>query len=216
MASNNREFVEAFLRGENPQKNYQQAYDLAIAAASKVSADALERLGVTCESTDRLAVPVLSGHFHVDLTARTVKDDRDQNAPPAWAILILHYLLARPRQIHPQDYISFMDIPQARGYAKPYQGRVISRFLYTAGRDTNTFSAAAERLAAKKIETGDAAYEFAFFPQAHVRIIWFRGDDELSPGASFLYGPEIAGLFCVEDIVVMSELLVKALSAKKS
>ena len=45
MAPNTREFIEAFLRGENPQKNYQQAYDLAIAAAGKVSADALERLG---------------------------------------------------------------------------------------------------------------------------------------------------------------------------
>ena len=215
-ARNPRQFIEAFLRGENPQKNYQQACDLAMSAARKVSVDALERLGVVSESADLLAVPVLAGNFHVDLAARTVKDDLDHDAPPAWAILVLHYLFSRPREICSDEYISFMDIPEARGYAKPYQGRVIRRFLCTAGRDADTFKAAAQRLAAEKLQAGDAAYEFAVFPRVHVRIIWYRGDDELSAGVSFLYARQIADLFCVEDIVVMSELLVKALSVKKS
>ena len=211
-----REFIEAFLRGESPQKNYQQAYDLAMTAARKVPASALERLAVVSKSADQLSVPVLAGNFHVDLAARAVKDDQGHDAPPAWAILVLHYLFSRPSAMPSQDYISFMDIPEARGYAKPYQGRVVGRFLHTAGRDEATFRDAGEKIAAKRLEAGDAAYEFAVFPRVHVQIIWYRGDSELSVGASFLYERELADMFCVEDIVVMSELLVKALSAKKS
>ena len=211
-----REVIEAVLRGESPQKNYQQAYDLAMTAARKVPPSTLQRLAVVCKSAVQLSVPVLSGNFHVDLAARTVKDDQGHDATSAWAILVLHYLFSRPSAMSSQDYISFMDIPEARGYAKPYQGRVVGRFLHTAGRDDATFRDAAEKIAAKKIEAGDAAYEFAVFPRVHVRIIWYRGDNEVSAGASFLYEREVADMFCVEDIVVMSELLVKALSTKKS
>ena len=211
-----RELIEAVLRGENPQKNYQQAYDLALTQACKIPARALERLGVVRESTGQLSVAVLAGKFHVDLTAGKVKDDRGQDAPVAWAILVLHYLLSRPAGESVQSHISFMDIPDARGYAKPYQGRVVRRFLYTAGRDEATFRSAADRLGGEKLDLSDAAYEFAVFPQVHVRVIWYRGDDEVLPGASFLYAREIADIFCVEDIVVMSELLVGALAAKKS
>ena len=213
--TNTRELIEAVLRGESPQKNYQQAYDLAIAAARKVPANALERLAVACKSADQLSVAVLAGNFHVDLTAGKVKDDLGQDAPAAWAILVLHYLVSRPPEVPVGGYISFMDIPDARGYARPYQGRVVKRFLYTAGRDEATFRSAAEKLAGKKVDAGDAAYEFALFPRAHMLVIWYRGDNEVSAGASFLYAREIADIFCVEDIVVMSELLVKALSAQK-
>lgn len=214
MAPNTRELIQAILRGESPQKNYQQAYDLAMTAARKVPPRTLQRLAVVSKSADQLSVPVLAGNFYVDLAACTVKDDQGHDASPAWAILALHYLLSRPREISSQDYISFMDIPEARGYAKPYQGRVVGRFLHTAGRDEATFRDAAEKIAAKKLEAGDAAYEFAIFPRVHVQIIWYRGDDEVSAGASFLYERQVADMFCVEDIVVMSELLVGALSSK--
>ncbi len=211
----NREQFEAILRGENPQKNYRQAYELALAEVRKISPAVLERLGVVSKSAQQLSLAVLGGTFHVDLTAGTVKDDSGQDAQVSWAILVLHYLLSRPGEMSGGEYISFMDIPDARGYAKPYKGRVIGRFLHTAGRDEATFRAAAKRLDAEEIDQADAAaYEFAVFPRVRMQILWYRGDEELGPGASFLYQKQIVNIFCVEDIVVMSELLVGALSAK--
>lgn len=132
----------------------------------------------------------------------------------AWAILALHYSACRPGRYSRagDEYVSFMDIPEARGYAKPYQGRVIGRFLHTAGVDKVTFKSAAVGLAGEEVNLGDAAFEFAVFPRARVQVIWYRGDNELAPGASFSFGRNIPELFCVEDIVVMAELLVAALS----
>ena len=215
MASKTRELIEAVLRGESPQKNYQQAYELALEQVRKtLEPRVLKRLGVVSESPQQLSVAVLGGTFHVDLSAGVVTDDSGKEVRVAWAILLLHYLLSRPSEMSAGGYISFMDIPDARGYAKPYQGRVIGRFLHTAGRDEATFRAAAEQLGGEKIEAADAAYEFAVFPRLRVQLLWYRGDKELSPGASFLYEKQIVSIFCVEDIVVMSELLVGALSAK--
>ncbi|GAH55846.1 unnamed protein product, partial [marine sediment metagenome] len=211
-----RELIEAVLRGESPQKNYRQAYELALAEVRKTPPAVLERLGVVGESAERLDVRVLGGTFHVDLAAGAVKDDGGQQARAPWGILVLHYLLSRPSEQLAGGYISFMDIPDARGYAKPYRGRVIERFLHTAGRDEATFRAAAKRLGGEQIDQADAAYEFAVFPRVRVQLLWYRGDEELGPGASFLYEKQIVGIFCVEDIVVMSELLVGALSSKYS
>ena len=211
-----RELIEAVLRGENPQRNYQQAYDLAFAEVRKVPASVLDRLGVVSESAEQLRVAVLGGSFEVDLSGGVVKDAGGQKASVAWAILVLHYLLSRPSEMSGGEYISFMDIPDARGYAKPYDGRVIGRFLHTAGADEATFRAAAKWLGGKEIQAGDAAYEFAMFPRVRMRLLWYRGDEEVAPGASFLYEKQIVGIFCVEDIVVMSELLVGALWPKQS
>ncbi|MCK4851021.1 MAG: DUF3786 domain-containing protein [Phycisphaerae bacterium] len=209
-----RELIEAVLRGDSPQKNYRQAYELALAEVHKTPLAVLERLGVVSESAERLSVAVLGGSFHVDLAAGVVKDDSGQEARLAWGILVLHYLLSRPSEQLAEGFISFMDIPDARGYEKPYRGRVIERFLHTAGRDEAAFRVAAKRLDGKEIDQADAAYEFAVFPRVRVQLLWYRGDKEIDPGASFLYEKQIVGIFCVEDIVVMSELLVGALSAK--
>ena len=211
-----RELIEAVLRGESPQKNYQQAFDLALKRARQVQADDLLQLGVICESRNRLVVPSLTGTFHINLSEGTVLDQSGQNARMVWAILVLHYLASRPgRYGKPvEGYVSFTDIPQARSYAKPYQNRVIDRFLHTAGRNQASFQSAAARLGGASISVGDVAFEFRVFPQVRLRVIWYRGDEEVGPGASFLYEKQIVGIFCVEDIVVMSELLVGALSSK--
>lgn len=211
-----RQSIEAVLSGQSPQDNYKQAYELAMAQAGRVPPDQLALLGVISESASRLILPVLAGAFHIDLDAGKLTDQIGQDVSVYWAVLALHYLQGRlaPESIEP--YISFMDVPDARGYAKPYQGRVIQRFLHTLGRDGTTFTSAAQALAAQPIDAGDIAYEFAVFPRAHLRIIWYRGDDEIPPGVSFVYAQNIVDIFCVEDIVVMSGLLVGALSSKHS
>ena len=210
----NRQSIEALLRGQSPQDNYKQAYDLALVQARKVRPDQLGGLGVISESISRLTIPVLAGVFHIDLDAGKVTDQMGQEVSVYWAVLALHYLLGRPGPESIERYISFMEVPYARGYAKPYQGRVIQRFLHGAGRDGTTFSSAAQALAAQPIDSGDIAYEFAVFPRAHLRIIWYRGDDEIPPGASFVYAQDIVDIFCVEDIVVMSGELVAGLEVK--
>jgi hypothetical protein len=212
--SNTRELIEAVLRGESPQSCYQQAFTLALADARKVCPEDLTRLGVVCESPSKFSIPVLAGAFHVDLAAGKVTDHSDQDISVFWTVLALHYLLGKPVAEPSDRYVSFMEVPHARGYAKPYQGRIIQRFLHTIGRDESAFSSAAQALAGTPVDIGDLAYEFAVFPRGHIRIIRYHGDDEIAPGVSFLYDQDIVDIFCVEDIVVMSGELIGALCGK--
>ena len=213
-AGKTRDQIRGVLQGQSPQKNYQQAYELALTEVRKVKPLALKRLGVSGQPGEVLVVPSLGRDWLVDLKAGRVTDPKGKDAPVSWAILVLHYLLSRPADEPPDSFISFMNIPEGRGYAKPYQGRVIGRFLHTAGREERFFRTAAQALAANPVEMGQAAFDFAVFPRAHLRVIWYAGDDELDPGVSFLYEQGITTVFCIEDIVVMSELLVGALSAQ--
>lgn len=209
-----REQIQAILQGQSPQKNYQQAFELALERAREVQVDDLVQLGVIHESRSQLVVPSLNRSFYIDLLAGTVVDQGGQTVRAAWAILVLHYLVSRPgRYDQPAEgYISFTDIPQARGYAIPYEHRVIDRFLHTAGRDQAGFQSAAGRLGGEPVHVGDVAFEFRLFPQVRLRVIWYRGDEETGPGASFLFNRAATRLFCVEDIVVVAELLVSTLS----
>ena len=209
-----RQAIQAILSGQSPQKNYQHACELALDQVRKENPSQFERLGAKVLSAGQLSLPVLGDDFQIDLNVGTVKDHTGQDVSVAWKILALHYLLTHPTQLSNAAFISFMDIPEARGYATPYQGRVLGRFLHTAGRDQITLDSAATRLAAKTLELAQVAYEFAVFPLIQMRIIWYPGDEEVPPGASFLYQQNIEQVLCVEDIVVMSELLVKALSDK--
>ncbi len=206
--------IEAVLAGNSPQKNYQQALELALERAKKARVEDLELLGVEGDSAGRFLIPSLGGKFEVDLVVGRVGDCSGGDASVAWAILVLHYLASRPGKygVGNTECISFMDIPEARGYAKPYQGRVINRFLHTAGKEEARFRSAAAGLAGVEVADGNAAFEFLIFPRARVQVIWYGGDEEVGPGASFSFAREVAGLFCVEDIVVMAELLVSALS----
>jgi hypothetical protein len=55
---------------------------------------------------------------------------------------------------------------------------------------------------------------FDVFPLVPLTIVWYGGDEELPPGASFLYQDNVASIFEVEDIVVTAERLVSRLCGK--
>ena len=111
--------------------------------------------------------------------------------------------------------MGFARIPDAIGYARPYDGRVIQRFLHTAGRTEEGFRDVARELLGVPVGAGDAAYRFYVFPTFPVTVIWHAGDEELPPGATMLYTADAHKRSNVEDVVVLSELLVGKLSGKK-
>ena len=47
-------------------------------------------------------------------------------------------------------------------------------------------------------------------------VNWYAGDDEFGPSAAILLPRNIVSLMCIEDVVVMSEQLVRRLAGKPS
>ena len=152
----------------------------------------------------------------VDFNDRTVRVREKGKAALAvprreWQVLALHYLAARGVR-EPVRWVSFPELePAAQVYNSVYRGRVINRFVATAGRGRNEFETAANALGGEPVEWGDAGFRFQVFPRLPVAVAWYAGDDEFPPDASFVYPDNITAIFSLEDVVVLSERIVARL-----
>ncbi len=198
----------------SPQQNLKVATDRAFETLAKQPAEQFQWLGAAMVD-DRWRLPILDDAFDVDLSAGQVTlASSGEPVCAAWRILGLHYLNITTRPEAQEPAITFADLATARSYAGIYQGRVISRFCYTAGRDGETFRAAATGLGGRPVDSGDAAFDFTIFPRLTVRLIWHASDDEFPSSATLLLPGNIEAYFCSEDTVVMSEQLVARLGGK--
>jgi len=201
-----------------PQQSYRQAFERGLEQLRSRNGEGLAELGARPTAPGRYELPVLDGVFVIDLPAgRVTLAGGDQpgwpeNAPgEAWAILAVHYLGSRPPWREPSKWISFADLPEARGYNPVYRGRVLGRLCATAGRDRQTFIRACTRLGGERFEAGEEGFKFQVFPRVPVAIAWYSGDDEFRAGASLVFPENITDFFSAEDVVVLSESLVARL-----
>jgi len=192
-----------------PQHNLQTARDLALDALADQTDEQLIWLGATqSETTWRL--PVLGRVFDCDLATGLITCDGEP-VKAAWHVITLHYLNVRTQPESRQPEITFATLPGARTYAKVNDGRVNGRLCATVGRDEATLWAAAERIGAQFTDGGDVAFQVDVFPRVPVKVIWHAADDEFPPACTLLLAANIESFCCVEDIVVVSEVLVSRL-----
>jgi hypothetical protein len=196
------------------QNNYRYAFDRALKSACARGDHNLLAQGARNVGPERYELPVLDAVFLIDLEAGTVGlsegGGEAVEAPIriAWQILALHYLDTPPVPQRPSSWVSFAELPDAKGYDPVYRGRVLGRLGATVGRDRASFVEACRRIGGEPIDLGDEGFRFQVFPRIAVAIVWYAGDEELPSGVSFPYPADILSYLSVEDVVVLSESLV--------
>ena len=128
------------------QTNYELAFAKALERARAVPQENLDRLGIECLPDGRQRLAALDERFVVDRVAGTVTLSDGSDVCVGWGILALHYLASPSEGLEREPTISFAQIPDGMGYVGPYQGRVIQRFLHTAGRSEAGYREAARKL----------------------------------------------------------------------
>lgn len=197
------------------QHRYLDALDAAWKHFAERPPGQLEDLGaVPVPGTEGLwELPVLNARFQIDAPGRSMTiAGRPVSVP--WQILALHYLLADVPVPQITRSISFEEIPDARGYSASYAGRVITRLCTTVGADREKLLAAADAVGAVVVPGGGLSLHIQVFPRIPVTVVWYAGDDEFPPGASFLYEDNVTAMLSVEDIVVMASQVVSRLCGK--
>jgi hypothetical protein len=195
------------------QESYATAMARALEAAARQPDDQLAWLGAS-SAKGVWRLPVLNDVFVVDSAAGRVTTASGHEVGASWRILALHYLAVGSRPEPRPPEITFADLPTARAYAGVYDARVIRRLCRTAGRTAGQFRAAAASLGGRALAAGDSAFDFACFPRAPLRLIWYAADEEFPPTATLLLPGNILELFCEEDVVVLSECLVARLGGR--
>jgi Domain of unknown function (DUF3786) len=59
------------------------------------------------------------------------------------------------------------------------------------------------RLGGRMVEGGDVAVELATFPEVFVRMVFWKGDEELPPEASMLFDRGLTEIYSTEDVAVL-------------
>jgi hypothetical protein len=126
----------------------------------------------------------------------------------------LHYLAVRARPSPLPPSVTFASLPSGKAYSVVYENRVNRRLCGTVGQDADRLGSAATTLGADPVDGGDAAFQIRVFPHLLLRVIWYAGDDELSPACTILLPANIESFLCTEDIVVLSEAFVSRLGGR--
>ena len=129
-------------------------------------------------------------------------------------ILVIRYLLEGVAVPPSGKFLSFREFPQAAIYDTTFQGRCVRRLASTFGGRSAAFQQAAGQLGGTPFDAGSAvAMELPFLGEVRVRLILHEGDDEFPPTAQFLFSDNAAAAFSAEDLAVVGDTVIAALTA---
>jgi len=196
------------------QSNYELVLKQSFEGARTREQSAFLSLGAADSGGGNLELPMFNEKILVNMAEGRIWRLDDAPVSVAWKILTVHYLQASLPVPVQKGWTSYSEIPDVRGYLGVYRKRVIDRLCATAGRERATFVGASQALGGKRVNEkwGDEGFLYRVFPFLPVGIAWYAGDDELPPGASFLYPDNVGSILCAEDMVVLAESVVGRLT----
>jgi len=148
---------------------------------------------------NRFEITFLSGSYVVDTgTKSIILESTNAPAKEYTAIIILHYLAKSlsPEKLHEPtgEWIDFSQIKGAESYYPTYRKRTIERLIERYGQGP-----------------GDINKLINIFKNVEFMIKVTIADEEFGADAAILYDRSIEQIFCVEDIVVLTEIVVHSL-----
>ena len=166
--------------------------------------------------TRRQSVAFLADTYDIDIEKRAVLS-ASCNAPAKdyTAIILLHYLtqkLAFGRLPEPAgEWIDFNQLEGGEAYYPTFRTRTIDRVIRKDGGKPDELVTAAGRFPSKKGPVGDVSVIVYPFDEVGILVTMSKADEEFGPDANILYDRNIPKIFCTEDIVVLTEIIVHQL-----
>lgn len=164
----------------------------------------------------RVSVKFLSDEYEIDLTNKKILS-LSCNAPAQnhLAIILLHYLVRKFQSgILPKStgkWVDFRELEGGEAYYPTFKKRTIGIILRKYGATPDAIFEAAGRFCSRKTQAGDIGVAIEPLENVVILITLSRADEEFGPDANILFDENIRSIFCTEDIVVLTEILVHEL-----
>lgn len=180
-------------------------------ALEKAWQDVLPALG-----NKRLSLKLLADTYDIDIEKKTVfSASCNIPAKEYTSIILLHYLVRRHRNDRPfiltGEWIDFNQLPGGPEYYPTFRKRTIDRVIKKYGGSSSGLSEVAERFPAKSGSVGDSSIVIYPFDDVPIMLTLWRADEEFGADANILFDKSIKEIFCTEDIVVLTEIVVHSL-----
>jgi hypothetical protein len=184
--------------------SYQQALDKAWKDVSDSS------------SEKRFSVKLLSDIYDIDVERKmAMSSSCNVPAKDYTTLILLHYLaqkIAFKQLPEPAcEWIDFNSLQGGEGYYAAFKKRTIDRVVSKYGKNPEELLRVSQRMPAKTAKFGDVAIIVYPFVEIGILIKISKGDDEFGPDAAILFDKNISKIFCTEDIVVLTEIIVHQL-----
>jgi len=152
-----------------------------------------------------LQTPLL---ISVDDEVEISREGESGDMPLPEKILVCHYLLNATNEAVSDELITYRQIRDGHFYFDAFQRRARDPFLATFGQNAEMFRRCAQMLGGKPVAAGDVGMTFRVLPRIDIQLVLWQGDDEFPPEASILFDSSIQTRLPVEDIAVLSGMLV--------
>jgi len=131
-------------------------------------------------------------------------------------VLILHYLSQKIAglPVVSGEYLSFNGLSVINSFAEVFKKRSTDVIMKRYGDNVFDILSVLPNLPAKKINRADVAIVVEAFEGVPILIELWEEDEEFGPEANILFDKTITKIFCVEDIVVLAEVVSRAVSYK--
>ena len=197
----------------------QDHYEVALRTAvgrftERLDSDRLRELGADILPAGGIELPSLCWRFGITLDPFSLRLlPAGESVNVVWQVLVLEYLSAgRPRP--PARFMSFADFPQARGYLKAFEARVIQRISGGVGSEAGRFEPAAERCGGIRGASRPLTFLFAFFPRFELQVVRHEGDEEFPPLCNVFFPDNAPDLLSPESMAVAAERLIASLEGR--
>ncbi|GAB60948.1 MAG: DUF3786 domain-containing protein [Candidatus Jettenia sp.] len=131
-------------------------------------------------------------------------------------VLILHYLSQKIAglPVVSGEYLSFHGLSVINSFAEVFKKRSTDVIMERYGDNIFDILSVLHNLPAKKIDRADVAIVVEAFEGVPIFIELWEADEEFGPEANILFDKTIMKIFCVEDIVVLAEVVARVVSYK--
>ena len=155
-------------------------------------------------------------HHDIDLEKKTaVSASCNIPAKDHTVIILLHYLAQKLAfKILPPasgDWIDFNQLDGGEAYYPTFRKRTIDHIIKKFGQKPEELVRTAARFPSKPGSIGDVSAIIYPFEEVGILIKMSKADEEFGPDANILYDSNISKIFCTEDVVVLTEMIVHQL-----
>jgi hypothetical protein len=196
--------------------DYINARNLAVEKLSQESFEViLKRSGFESPDANTFHIPFLDRIYRVGFPRFEFVDTtgNEKAIPLQEQVLILHYLSATEIPQATGHWVSYREIPGGAFYFGAFIKRAVEPLKKVFGQNLSGFSEAARKLHARKIENGDAAFEFKVLPAVPLQLILWTGDEEFPAEANILFDSTIGQILSPEDVAWLAGMVVYRLMA---
>lgn len=166
------------------------------------------------KAPNNLSVKFMADEYSLDFTARNILSvSCNTPAKDFLSILILHYSVQKLKGLPGLTgrWLTFRELSGIQGYYDAYHKRSIEPIIRKYGKQPDTLVDCLNRLPARLSDGGDISIVVEAFTDVPVLIRLWKPDAEFAADANIYFDASIKDIFCIEDIVVLAQLVVSQL-----